>query len=133
MAKARKGARLLERIWFFMESQGEGRSMRTDMIHQHYRNTYGDAPRLSNMTQSLLRSGLFNRVGWFDRNTNEMVSSTKSSVQLGISASQWVCVVEAKPIDEIVSNFVNGKRSLRAINNMPSFVRQAVSLYEGEE
>lgn len=107
--------------------------MRTDMIHQHYRSTYGDAPRLSNMTQTLLNSGLFNRVGWYDRNTDTLLTTTKSSNQMGISASQWVCVVEAKPLDEIVATFVSGKSGRRSIGNMPSFVRQAVSLYGEDE
>ena len=133
MSKARKGARLIERVWFFLDSQGERVQMRTDRIHQHYLNTYGDAPRLSNMTQSLLMSGLFNRVGWYHRTDDSLILTSKSSAQLGLHSRWWVCVVEAKPLDEIVEKFINGKDGLRKIANMPSFVRQAVSLYGESE
>jgi phosphomevalonate kinase len=116
-------ARMLERIWFFVEQRG---AMRTDLIQQHYANTYGDNLKLASMTQTLLSSGLFKRAGWYNRVHDEMIETTLSSNQMGIKDPAYVCVVEAKSLDEVVAGFRDGRRTLRKINKMPSFVRDAV-------
>lgn len=80
------------------------------------------------MTQTLLSSGLFKRAGWYNRNTDSLIETSLSSNEMGIKDSAYVCVVEAKSLDEIVENYRDGKRTLRQIGKMPCFVRQAVSL-----
>ncbi len=114
---------MLERVWFFVAQAGE---KRTDDIHDYYTETYGNAPRLANMTQALLSSGLFKRVGWFDRSENELMRTSMSSKDLGLNSRRWVCVVDARSLDEVIDKFVSGKRTLRRLDKMPSFVRDAV-------
>ena len=120
----RMNARLLERIWFFV---GQREAIRTDLIKQHYANSYGEELNLASMTQALLSSGLFKRVGWYNRNDDSMIESSLSSTQLGIKNAAYVCVVKAKTLDEILSAYIEGKRTLRAMDKMPAFVRQAYS------
>lgn len=114
---------MLERVFLFVAQAGE---KRTDEIHHYYTNTYGNAPRPANMTQALLSSGLFKRVGWFDRTANEMHRTSLSSKDLGLNSRRWVCVVDVKNMDEIIDNYLSGKRTLRRLEKMPSFVRDAV-------
>lgn len=118
-------ARLLERVWFFIEQRGP---MRTDLIQQHYATTYGVNLKLATMTQTLLSSGLFKRVGWYNRLHDTMIETSLSSNDMGIKDNAYVCVVGAKSLDEIISAYREGKRTLRQIGKMPSFVREAVSL-----
>ena len=120
----RKGnARLLERVFLFVAQAGE---KRTDEIHDYYTDTYGNAPRPANMTQALLSSGLFKRVGWFDRSNGEMHRTSQSSKDLGLNSRRWVCVVDVRPLDEVIETYLSGKKTLRVLDKMPSFVRDAV-------
>tara|TARA_R110001592_G_scaffold194293_1_gene441778 strand:+ start:1808 stop:2215 length:408 start_codon:yes stop_codon:yes gene_type:complete len=121
------GARMLERIWFFVEQTGG--MMRTDKIHQHYINTYDDLPRMADMTQRLLKSGLFKRVGWENRKTGEFTETSlgvKDLVRIGLVNSNLVCVVASKPIEEIIDSYMNNKSTLRKLSRQPSFVKAAV-------
>ena len=118
---------MLERVWFFVEQTG-GR-MRTDKIHQHYINTYRDCPHLAAMTQRLLKSGLFKRVGWANRKTGEFTETTmsiKELVRTGVVNSNLVCVVASKSIDEIIESYLSNKSTLRTLSRQPSFVKAAV-------
>ena len=118
---------MLERVWFFVEQTG-GR-MRTDKIHQHYTNTYDDLPRLADMTQRLLKSGLFKRVGWENRKTGEFTATSlgiKDLARIGLVNSNLVCVVESKTLDEIIDSYLQNKSTLRKLSRQPSFVKAAV-------
>lgn len=118
---------MLERIWFFVEQTG-GR-MRTDKIHQHYANTYEDIPRLADMTQRLLKSGLFKRVGWENTKTGDFTETSlgiKDLVRSGAVNSNLVCVVESKRIEEIIESYINNKSTLRKLSRQPAFVKAAV-------
>ena len=125
MGRNTTNARLLERVFMFVSQTGE---CRTDRIHEYYGLTYGTLkmPRLANMTQSLLSSGLFKRVGWYDRSENELMRTSLSSKELGLNSRRWVCVVDVKNMDEIIDKYISGKKTLRRLENMPSFVREAV-------
>jgi len=124
MGGNKSNARLLERVFMFVGQAGE---MRTDLIHQHYASTYGNAPRLANMTQSLISSGLFKRVGWYDRLEDLVLRTEKSSKQLGLHSARFVCVVKAKPLEEIIDKYISGEKTpLRRLERMPAFVRSAV-------
>lgn len=114
---------MIERVFLFVAQAGE---KRTDEIHNYYNDTYGNAPRPANMTQALLSSGLFKRVGWFDRTTNELTRTTMSSKDLGLNSRRWVCVVDVRSLDEVIENYLSGKKTLRRLEKMPSFVRDAV-------
>jgi len=120
----RKGnARLIERVFLYVAQAGE---RRCDDIHTFYSSTYGNAPRQANMTQALLSSGLFKRVGWYDRSENELMRTPLSSKDLGLNSRRWVCVVDVKNMDEIIDKYISGKKTLRRLENMPSFVRNAI-------
>lgn len=119
----KSNARMIERVFMFVAQAGE---MRTDLIHQHYTNTYGNAPRLANMTQALLASGLFKRVGWYDRTDGVMFPTSQSSKDLGLNSQRWVCVVNVRPLDEVIDTYLSGKKTLRRLDKMPAFVRNAV-------
>lgn len=120
----RKGnARMLERVFLFVAQAGE---KRTDEIYNYYTDTYGNAPRPANMTQALLSSGLFKRVGWFDRSKDEMFRTPLSSKDLGLNSRRWICVVDVRPLDEVIESYLSGKKTLRVLEKMPSFVRDAV-------
>lgn len=123
MGQQTTNARMIERIWFFVAQAGD---RRTDDIHEWYSTTHGDAPRLANMTQALLSSGLFKRVGWFDRQENELMETSLSSKDLGLNSRRWVCVVKTKTLDEVIDKYVSGKSTLRRLSSMPSFVKDAV-------
>ena len=121
------GARMLERVWFFVEQTGG--QMRTDKIHQHYINTYDDLPRMADMTQRLLKSGLFKRVGWTNRKTGEFTETSlgiKDLIRSGVVNSNLVCVVQSKSLDEIIESYIQNKSTLRKLSRQPSFVKAAV-------
>ena len=116
-------ARLLERVWFFVEQRGP---MRADLIHQHYTSTHErEWVSRAAMTQTLLASGMFKRVGWYNRNDDTMLETTLSSKALGIKNAAYVCVIDTKSLDEILSAFREGKRTIRTLGKMPVFVREA--------
>ncbi len=122
----RKGnARLVERAFLFVSQAGE---QRTDNLQAFLQTTYGhaSAPRLADMTQTLLYSGLFKRVGWYDRVDNTMLRSSKTSKELGLHSARYICVVDAKTKDEIIDKYLEGKSTLRRLESMPAFVRQMV-------
>tara|TARA_R100000231_G_scaffold55971_1_gene46610 strand:- start:538 stop:924 length:387 start_codon:yes stop_codon:yes gene_type:complete len=119
----RGNARLVERAFFFVTQAGE---QRTDFIREHIMTTHGTAPSLANMTQALLSSGLFKRVGWYDRINDTLMRTEKSSKQLGIKNARYVCVVDTKSLDEIIDAYVSGKKTIRSLDRMPTFVRHAV-------
>ena len=116
-------ARMLERIWFFVAGAGE---QRTDNLLQWYASSHGDTPRLANMTQSLISSGLFKRVGWYDRIDDVMMRTNQSSRDLGLNSARYICVVDVKSLDEIIDKYINNKSTLRTLSSMPSFVKDAV-------
>ncbi len=118
---------MLERIWFFVEQTGG--QMRTDKIHQHYTNTYDDTPRLADMTQRLLKSGLFKRVGWENTKTGDFTETSlgiKDLVRSGVPNSNLVCVVQSKRIEEIIGSYISKKSTLRKLSRQPAFVKVAV-------
>ena len=121
----RIGARLAERVWFYTTQAGK--PVRTDMIQEYLRVTYNTSHTLNTMTQQLLNCGLFRRVGWFDRTNDEYTWTTKSSKQLGLHSSKWVCVIEPKYLEEIIEPYVHNKNTLRVLDKMPHFVRKAVA------
>jgi len=124
MSGKKSNARLLERIFMLVSQVGE---MRTDRIHEAYETTYGNPPRLANMTQTLLSSGLFKRVGWYDRVDDLVMRTEKSSKQLGLHSARYVCVVQTKTMEEIIEKYIGGKTTpLRRLESMPAFVRYAV-------
>lgn len=125
----RKGnARLVERAFLFVAQAGE---QRTDNLQSHLRTTYGNAPRLADMTQTLLYSGLFKRVGWYDRVEDTMMRTSKTSKELGLHSARYICVVDAKSKDEIIDKYLEGKSTLRRLESMPAFVRQMVEEARG--
>ncbi len=100
--------------------------MRTDLIQQHYANSYGVRVKLNSMTQTLLSSGLFKRVGWYNRTNDTMIETSLSSNEMGIKDPAYICVVGAKSLDEILLAYREGKRTLRKMDKMPHFVREVV-------
>lgn len=106
--------------------------MRTDLIQQHYANAYGEQVHLGTMTQALLSSGLFKRAGWYNRVHDEMIETTLSSTEMGIKDPAYVCVVEAKPLEEILATYRERKHPLRKMSKMPHFVREAIAQDGGD-
>lgn len=139
MAGQSNNARMLERVWLFV-SGSDNQYMRTDQIFEYYMRTYGsvETVSLANMTQTLIRSGLFKREGWYNRKSGEMHTTPLNIIEFrsihGIPNSNLVCVVKAKPLEEILDAYIKGKRTLRRMSRQPVFVRRAFkTMKEGLE
>lgn len=123
MGRQTSNARMLERVWFFVAQTGE---QRTDHIREWYDKNHGNAPRQANMTQAMLSSGLFKRVGWYDRREESFMRTTLSSRDLNLNSARYICVVDTKTLDEIIDKYISGKSTVRSLASMPAFVKDAV-------
>jgi len=127
----RNNNRLAERVWSFLINHDD--AMTTSTIHQHYSAVYGheSIPKQQTLTQVLLNSRMFRRVGWFNESTNQTYPFTGSMSALnqstGIPSTNLVCILEARTIEEISAPYLDPSRSpIRRLDRMPKFVREYV-------
>jgi len=127
----RNNNRLAERVWSFMVNHND--AMTTSTIHQHYSAVYGNEsiPKQQTLTQVLLNSRMFRRVGWYNEVTKQTYPFTGSISALkqwkGVPSTNLVCVLEARTMDEITAPYLDPTRSpIRRLDRMPKFVREYV-------
>jgi|14_taG_2_1085336.scaffolds.fasta_scaffold00434_14 hypothetical protein len=133
----RNNNRLAERVWSFLINHDD--AMTTTSIHKHLTNVYGvrDIPKQQTLTQVLLQSRMFKRVGWFNESTNQTHPFTGSMSALnratGIPSTNLVCILEARTMEEVCKPYLDPTASpLRRLDRMPAFVRRHVETLRGE-
>ncbi len=127
----RNNNRLAERVWAFLVNHND--AMTTSTIYQHYKTVYGNEalPKQQTMTQILLYSRLFKRVGWYNESSGETYATTGSikdlNAKTGVPSTNLVCIIEARTIEEISAPYLDPSRSpIRRLDRMPKFVREYV-------
>ena len=137
MGANRTNSRLLERVWTFLDTHGD--AMRSDTIHKHLQSVYGanGVDSQAQMTQTLIKCGLFRRVGWLNTKTEKMYPTKASARELremGIPNTHFVCVLEARKIEDICAPYLDPTCSpMRAFKRQPAFVRKACETLRGEQ
>ena len=115
-------------------------AMSTRTIASHYNQMYGEGslPIQSVMTQILLNSRMFTRVGWVNKDDETRYYAHTGSVDSlrvqGVPNTNLVCVIEARTIEQIAKPYLDPTCSpLRRLDRMPRVVREYVKTQRGEE
>ena len=132
----RNNNRLAERVWSFLTNHDD--AMTTTSIHNHLTSVYGvrDIPKQQTLTQVLLNSRMFRRVGWYNEATKQTYPFTGSISALkqwkSIPSTNLVCILEARTMEEVCEPYLDPARSpIRRLDRMPAFVRRQVELLRG--
>jgi len=120
-----------------MDNHGD--AMRSDIIHQHLLGVYGPNAVYSQaqMTQTLIKCGLFRRVGWMNTKTEQMYPTkvaARELQQMGIPNTHFVCVLEARKIEDICAPYLDPTaHPMRTYKRQPAFIRAACEVLRGEQ
>ena len=120
---------MCKRVWDMMNDEEVG-DLATYDIYKWYDSQWGVPCTQRTLGQVLLRSSMFRRVAWEYKGERHYNLANLASHEVykyhGYSKSTMVAVWRQRPMAEIIKPYVEGKHTLRPLQNMPKFIRDAV-------